>query len=169
MGSRYRFCTSDTDLTRGSSRKRHLGSLKEPRSMMGSSNLPCTGLGKLRLRGRKYHSCMESDKLKPLGNNTRPYMGGNQLISRLRSLNYRYQLGTRRALTCTSKGSNILKDRGSSCSLRYLLHCRSSQLGNQGNPRALSSLFGCCRLRLGIESEIYLLGNSTPWGKRSSR
>jgi hypothetical protein len=83
-------------------------------------------------------------------------MGGNQLIYRLQSFNYRYQQGTRRVLTCTSEGSNILKDRGSSCSLRYQLHCRSSQLDNQGNQRALSSLLGCYRWRLGIESEIFL-------------
>jgi hypothetical protein len=169
MGSRYRFGTLGTDLTRESNRRRHLGILEVLRSLMGNSSLPCKGLENLNPVDRKFHFCMESDTQKPLGNNCQLDMIDSLLIFQLQSLNYRSQQGTRRVLTCTSVGSNILMGKGSFCSLRYQLHYRSSLQGNQGSLRALSSLFGCCRWRMGIESEIFLLDNSTLWGTQSSR
>ena len=169
MGSRYRFGTLGTNLTRESNRRRHLGSLEVLRSLMGSSSLLCKGLENLSPKGRKFHFCMESDRQKLLGNNCLLDMIDSQTVCPRQSLNFRSLLDTQRVLTCTSVGSNILMGKGSFCSLRYQLHYRSSQLGSQGSLRASSSLFGCCMSRMGIESEISLSGNSSLWGTQSSR
>jgi hypothetical protein len=113
MGSRYRFGTLGTDLTRESNRRMHLGILEVLRSLMGNSSLLCKGLENLSPMDRKFHFCMESDTQKPLGNNFQQDMKDSQIVCPLQSLNYKSQLGTRRVLTCTSVGSNILKDKGS--------------------------------------------------------
>ena len=147
----------------------HLGILEVLQSLMGNSSLPCKGLENLSPKGRKFHFCMESDRQKPLGNNCLPDMKDSQIVCQRQSLNYRYQQGIQRVLTCTSAGSNILMGKGSFYSLRFQLHYRSSQLGSQGSLKASSSLFGCCMWRMGIESEIFLSDNSTLWGTQSSR